>query len=75
MYLTSPQEQHLLSMVKKISPLTDHFDLRERERLSVSLFKSNQVSGVSDVLKNEYQCYLGFRLAISLLTNNLISSG
>ncbi|HQQ98644.1 MAG TPA: DUF4837 family protein [Cyclobacteriaceae bacterium] len=68
MYLTSPQEQHLLSMVKKnLSKLTDHFDLRERERLGVSLFKAGQVSGVSDVLKNEYQCYLkipfGYKLA------------
>jgi uncharacterized protein (UPF0128 family) len=68
MYLTSPQEQHLLGMVKKnAARLADHFDLRERERLSLSLFKSGQVVGVSDVLLKDYQCYLkipfGYKLA------------
>ncbi len=67
-YLTSPKEHHLLSMVKaNAAKLAYHFDLRERERLSISLFKSGQVSGVSNVLKKDYQCYLkvpfGYKLA------------
>jgi hypothetical protein len=44
--------------------------MRERERLSTSLFKSKQVKGVSQVLKKDFQCDLKIPFGYQLVMNN-----
>lgn len=52
---------------KKGGLLVSYFDLRERERLSNSLFKAGQMKGISNILVKEFQCSMkipfGYKLA------------
>ncbi len=67
MYLFGNDERTLLHNLRTSgSRLSDFFNLKERERMTKSLFKAGQVVGVSEALKKELQCDLkipfGFKL-------------
>jgi len=68
MYLYGNDESALKKNIEANSErLTGFFDLKEKERLTRSLFKAGQVKGIEQVLQAEYQCNLkvpfGYKLA------------
>lgn len=70
-YLFSTTEEQLIQHIRKNGKkLIDYFDLRERERLTASLFKSKQVKGVSQTLRKDFQCDLKIPFGYELVMNN-----
>lgn len=56
-YLFGSDEATLAANLRKQgSKLVSYFDIKERERLGVFLFKSGTVKGVSDILEKKFQC-------------------
>lgn len=71
LYLFSTTENQLIQHVRKNGKkLIEYFDIRERERLNASLFKSKQVKGVSQVLIKDFQCDLKVPFGYQLVMNN-----
>ncbi len=71
LYLFSTTEEQLLKHIRKNGKkLIEYFDVRERERLSASLFKSKQLKGVSQTLKKDFQCDLKVPFGYQLVMNN-----
>ena len=67
-YLFGNDEDILLKNLRANGPrLVNFFNQKERERLTRSLFKSGQMTGISDILVKEFQCDLkipfGYKLA------------
>jgi hypothetical protein len=57
LFLFSKTEKELIQHIRTHgSKLIDYFNLRERERLTTSLYKSGQVKGVPQILRKEFQC-------------------
>lgn len=57
MYLFSTTEQGLINQIKKHGDkVVAYMNLKERERLTTTLFKSKQVKGVTDMLRKDFQC-------------------
>ncbi len=68
-FLYSKDEQTLLNNLKTGGPrLVDHFNQKERERITKSLFKSGTVKGVTEALAKDMHCDIkvpfGFKLAL-----------
>lgn len=71
MYLYGNTERELIANIKnKGRFLIDHFNRKEKERLSVSLFKAGQVSGVSDWLMKNMECNIKVPFGYKLVVNN-----
>ncbi|MEQ8423628.1 MAG: DUF4837 family protein, partial [Cyclobacteriaceae bacterium] len=71
MYLYGTTEKDLIANIRaKGHFLIDHFNRKEKERLSVSLFKSGQVTGVSDWLQKNMACNIKIPFGYKLVTNN-----
>ena len=67
-YLFGKDEATLSRNLRKGgASLVTFFDQKERERLSISLFKSGQMKGISDILVNGFKCTMkipfGYKLA------------
>jgi len=59
LFLFAQTEAELIQHIKTNSvKLVEYFDLRERERLSTSLFKGGQQKGIAPMLKKEFNCEL-----------------
>ncbi|NOT74716.1 MAG: DUF4837 family protein [Cyclobacteriaceae bacterium] len=59
MYLYGNTSENLIRNIKANgSKLTDFFDIKERERMTKSLFKAGQVKGVSEFLIKDMKCDL-----------------
>ena len=57
MYLFGATEEELIDKLRKNgASLADHFDQSERERLTISLFKSGRLKGVTEILQREFKC-------------------
>lgn len=70
MYLYGNTEKELIANIRsKGHFLIDHFNRKEKERLSVSLFKAGQVTGVSDWMMKNMKCNIkvpfGYKLVIN----------
>lgn len=68
LYLYGINESALIANLRSGgSKLPDYFDQRERQRLIKSMFKSGQVTGVSNIIKSEFGCELqiplGYKVA------------
>jgi len=68
MFLFSNSEPSLINKIRTHhKKLTYFFNQKEKERLSVSLFKSNQMSGITKLLQTKFRCSLkipfGYKLA------------
>lgn len=71
MYLFGKTEKELIKKIKeKGHLLVEHFDRREKERLSVSLFKAGQIKGVREWLQKNMQCDLKIPFGYKLVINN-----
>ncbi len=71
LYLFSSTEEQLIQHVRKNGrKLIEYFDVKERERLTASLFKSKQIKGVTDLLRKEYECELKIPFGYQLVMNN-----
>ena len=71
MYLFGNNEKELIENIRaKGHFLVEHFNRREKERLSVSLFKSGQIVGVSDWLKKNMECDIKIPFGYKLVINN-----
>ncbi len=71
LYLFSATEKQLIQHVRKNGKkLIGYFDLKERERLTASLFKSRQIKGVTDLLRKDYQCEMKVPFGYQLVMNN-----
>ncbi len=71
LYLFSTTEKQLIEHIRKNGKrLIEHFDIRERERLSSTLFKSKQMKGVSQILKKELQCDIKIPFGYELVMSN-----
>jgi len=68
MYLFGNTQEQLIKNINKNSKqLVDHFNNKEKERLTKSLLKAGQVKGVSDFLRKNFECDIkapfGYKLA------------
>lgn len=68
MYLYSNDEKTLIKNISINSQrLVDYFNLKEKERMSQSLFKAGQVKGAGEALIKDYQCHMkipfGYKIA------------
>lgn len=68
LYLYSPNEELLRQHVIRNAPsLISHFNIKERERISHSLFKAGEMKGLTQLLQKEFHCEMrfpfGFKLA------------
>jgi hypothetical protein len=71
LYLFSTTEAQLIDHIRRNGKkLIEYFDLRERERLTASLFKSKQVKGVTDILRNGFKCELKVPFGYQLVMHN-----
>ncbi len=71
MYLFGKTEENLIANIRsKGQHLIEHFNRKEKERLSVSLFKAGQVTGVSDWLQKNMQCNIKIPFGYKLVINN-----
>lgn len=71
LYLFSTTEDQLLKHIRKNSKrLIEYFDVRERERLTASLFKSKQLKGVSQIMRKEFDCDFKVPFGYQLVMNN-----
>lgn len=71
MYLFGTNEKDLIANIRKKGHyLVEHFNRREKERLSVSLYKSGQIVGVSDWLKKNLECDIKIPFGYKLVINN-----
>jgi Domain of unknown function (DUF4837) len=71
LYLFSTTEKQLIQHIRKNGKkLIEYFDLRERERLTASLFKSKQILGISQTLRKDFQCDLKIPFGYQLVMNN-----
>jgi hypothetical protein len=69
MYLYGTDEQTLLRNLRaNAGKLVDHFNQKEKDRVSTGLFKAGQVTGVGEMLRKEYKCDIkipfGYKLAM-----------
>lgn len=70
MYLYGNTEKELIANIRsKGHFLIDHFNRKEKERLSVSIFKAGQITGVSDWMIKNMNCNIkvpfGYKLVIN----------
>lgn len=71
MYLFGNTEEELLNNIRtKGHHLIEHFNRKEKERLSVSLYKSGQITGVSDWLQKNMECDIKIPFGYKLVVNN-----
>lgn len=68
LFLFAQTEQELINHVRTNSAkLVEYFNLRERERLTATLFKGAQPKGITSVFKKEFNCEIkipfGYQLA------------
>jgi Domain of unknown function (DUF4837) len=71
LYLFSSTEEQLIQHVRKNGrKLVEYFDIKERERLTASLFKAKQVKGVTDLLRKEFECEIKVPFGYQLVMNN-----
>lgn len=71
MYLYGNTEKELINNIRtKGHFLLEHFNRREKERLSISLFKAGQITGVSDWLKKNRSCDIKIPFGYKLVINN-----
>ena len=71
LYLFSTTEKQLIQHVRKNGKkIIEYFDLKERERLTASLFKSNQLKNVSQILRKDFQCEMKVPFGYQLVMNN-----
>ena len=71
MYLFGNTEKDLIKNIRaKGHYLLEHFNRKEKERLSVSLFKTGQIVGVSDWLKTNMKCDIKIPFGYKLVINN-----
>lgn len=72
MYLFGNTEKELLNNIRtKGQHLIDHFNRKEKERLSLSLYKSGQITGVSDWLQTNMECDIKIPFGYKLVINNM----
>ncbi|MBK5278666.1 MAG: DUF4837 family protein [Bacteroidia bacterium] len=70
MYLFGNNEKELIANIRKNrQQLVDYFDKTERDRLSKSLFKSGQLKGLSDWIKQNMQADLQIPFGYKLVIN------
>jgi len=71
LYLFSTTEQQLIKHIRKNGKkLIEYFDIRERERLNTTLFKSKQIIGVSKILRKDFECDMKIPFGYQLVMNN-----
>jgi hypothetical protein len=71
LYLFGQTEQQLIKQIRKNGKrITDYFDVKERERLTQSLFKSGQLKGVPPLLRKEFQCEMKVPFGYQLVMQN-----
>ncbi len=71
MYLYGNTEKELIANLRsKGHYLIEHFNRKEKERLGVSLYKSGQITGVSDWLKQNMDCDIKIPFGYKLVINN-----
>lgn len=71
MYLFGNTEKELINNIRtKGHLLIDFFNRKEKERLSVSLYKSGQITGVSDWLQKNMDCDIKIPFGYKLVINN-----
>jgi hypothetical protein len=57
LFLFGQTEQELLThILANSTKLVEYFNLRERERLTTTLFKGNQTKSIEQLLKKDYNC-------------------
>ncbi len=69
-FLFSRTEKELIQHIRKSgTKILQYLDLKERERLTASLFKSKTVKGVTEILRKDYQCEMkipfGYQLVMT----------
>ena len=70
-YLFSTSEEKLIEHIRKNGKkIIDYFDVRERERLTASLFKSNQLKIVPQTLRKDFQVEMKIPFGYQLVMNN-----
>jgi len=71
LYLFSATENQLIQHIRKNGKkLIEFFDQKERERLSLSLFKSKQLLTVPNILRKDFQCEMKVPFGYQLVMNN-----
>ncbi len=71
MYLYGSTQEELINNIRtKGHYLVEHFNRKEKERLSVSLFKSGQLKGISDWLEKNMACSIKIPFGYKLVINN-----
>lgn len=71
MYLYGNTEKELINNIRnKGQYLIEHFNRKEKERLSVSLFKAGQLKGISDWLIKNMECNIKVPFGYKLVINN-----
>jgi len=70
-YLFSQTESQLISHIRNNGKkIIEYFNVKERERLTSSLYKAGQVKGVPQILQKEFQCDLKVPFGYKLVQNN-----
>lgn len=71
MYLFGNTEKELINNIKtKGHHLIEFFNRKEKDRLSISLYKSGQITGVSDWLQKNRDCDIKIPFGYKLVINN-----
>ena len=70
-YLFSPTEKQLIHHIRKNGKkIIEYFDVKERERLTASLFKAKQVKGITEIMRKELQCEMKVPFGYQLVMHN-----
>lgn len=70
-YLFSQSEDQLLKHIRNNGQkIIEYFNIRERERLTESLYKSGQLKGIPQILKSELNCNLKVPFGYKLVQHN-----
>ncbi len=71
LFLFGNTEQDLVKKIRTYgTKLVDHFDTRERERLTEGLFKSKQSKGITDILRKKFDCEMKVPFGYQLVAND-----
>lgn len=71
MYLYGNTEKELIKNIReKGHYLIEHFNRKEKERLSVQLYKSGQITGISDWLQKNMECSIKIPFGYKLVVND-----
>jgi hypothetical protein len=71
LYLFSQTESQLISNIRKHgTKLVEYFDVKERNRLTRSLYRAGQLKGIPQLLRNDFKCELRVPFGYQLVMNN-----